>query len=362
MALDKLVDSTQLDSDLTSVANAIRTKGGTSAQLAFPSDFVSAIEDISGGGGGLSSAAKAALIQIAQKVVYTDGQSQTYFEDLRDALYTLNSISAVYTQGEIIYTNTPLNDLKAALVVTANYSDSYTEIVPGADYTLSGTLTAGTSTVTVSYSGKITTFTVTVTQYRQPLYSWDFTQSLTDSIGGLTMTLANSNGGSSYPTQDSTGLHFTAGEQIAATPQIYAGLIDGKLYEFDISSAVFAGNTSKHKRLFNADSDNLLIFRNAGQLQIYRGAWLTLTAEPGKTIPTTLDELSGKTVGIKLGTDKTFSLYIGGELIATRANWLPVGYAGNYTFRFGGNSSGTAADGNDIHNLTITGFRIYQEE
>jgi hypothetical protein len=52
MAVDKLVDSTQLDADLTSVANAIRTKGGTSAQLAFPAGFVSAINDISGGGGG----------------------------------------------------------------------------------------------------------------------------------------------------------------------------------------------------------------------------------------------------------------------------------------------------------------------
>lgn len=51
MSADKLVDSTQLDSDLTSVANAIRTKGGTSASLTFPSDFVSAINAISGGGG-----------------------------------------------------------------------------------------------------------------------------------------------------------------------------------------------------------------------------------------------------------------------------------------------------------------------
>lgn len=51
MAVDKLVDSTQLDADLTSVANAIRAKGGTSAQLAFPAEFVSAIEAISGGGG-----------------------------------------------------------------------------------------------------------------------------------------------------------------------------------------------------------------------------------------------------------------------------------------------------------------------
>lgn len=46
MAVDKLVDSTQLDADLTSVANAIRTKGGTSAQMAFPSGFVSAVNAI----------------------------------------------------------------------------------------------------------------------------------------------------------------------------------------------------------------------------------------------------------------------------------------------------------------------------
>ena len=46
MAVDKLVDSTQLDSDLTSVANAIRTKGGTNSQMAFPSGFVSAIQSL----------------------------------------------------------------------------------------------------------------------------------------------------------------------------------------------------------------------------------------------------------------------------------------------------------------------------
>ena len=49
MAPDKLVDSSQLDADLTSVANAIRTKGGTSAQLAFPSGFVSAVQAIETG-------------------------------------------------------------------------------------------------------------------------------------------------------------------------------------------------------------------------------------------------------------------------------------------------------------------------
>ena len=51
MAVDKLVDSTQLDADLTSVANAIRTKGGTSAQMAFPAGFVSAVQAIPTGSG-----------------------------------------------------------------------------------------------------------------------------------------------------------------------------------------------------------------------------------------------------------------------------------------------------------------------
>ena len=51
MALDKLVDSTQLNADLTSIANAIRAAGDTGAALAFPSDFVSAIEAIAASSG-----------------------------------------------------------------------------------------------------------------------------------------------------------------------------------------------------------------------------------------------------------------------------------------------------------------------
>ena len=52
MAIVKAVDSAQLNADLTSVANAIRTKGGTAASLAFPADFVTAIGAIPSGGGG----------------------------------------------------------------------------------------------------------------------------------------------------------------------------------------------------------------------------------------------------------------------------------------------------------------------
>lgn len=51
MALDRAIDSAQLDADLTAVADAIRAKGGTSEALAFPGGFVSAVETIQTGGG-----------------------------------------------------------------------------------------------------------------------------------------------------------------------------------------------------------------------------------------------------------------------------------------------------------------------
>lgn len=49
MAIDKAVDSAALESDLTSVADAIRAKGGISDSLSFPTGMVSAINSISTG-------------------------------------------------------------------------------------------------------------------------------------------------------------------------------------------------------------------------------------------------------------------------------------------------------------------------
>ena len=52
MAYDKVIDSSALDANLASIAEAIRTKGGTTDQLVFPAGFISAIEAIEAGGGG----------------------------------------------------------------------------------------------------------------------------------------------------------------------------------------------------------------------------------------------------------------------------------------------------------------------
>lgn len=78
------------------------------------------------------------------------------------AVAAVSSLSAVYTQSGSVYDTDTLDTLKTNLVVTATYEDSSTATIPGTDYTLSGTLAVGTSTITVSYAGKTATFTVTV--------------------------------------------------------------------------------------------------------------------------------------------------------------------------------------------------------
>ena len=121
------------------------------------------------GGTGLTNEAKTALLACFAKIAWIDEDGQDYYDALYAALYppaNLTSISCVYTQGGTVYDSDTLDSLKTDLVVTAHYDDSSTSVVTG--YTLSGTLTAGISTITVSYGGKTTTFTVTVTH--APVY------------------------------------------------------------------------------------------------------------------------------------------------------------------------------------------------
>ena len=117
----------------------------------------------------LSDTAKQALLACFSHVAaWDDGDGSEYIDALEDALYppsTLVSISAVYTQSGTVYVTDTLNDLKSDLVVTAHYDDTTTETIDAAYYSLSGSLTGGENTITVSYNGKTTTFTVDVTRY-----------------------------------------------------------------------------------------------------------------------------------------------------------------------------------------------------
>lgn len=121
------------------------------------------------GGTGLSTEAIDKLEEVGNYLVYTTADGGSKWTELIDILrngssgggsgetVTLQSISATYTGGEVT-TGTALSDL-TGIIVTATYSDGTTKTVTG--YTLSGEILEGENTITVSYSGLTTTFTVT---------------------------------------------------------------------------------------------------------------------------------------------------------------------------------------------------------
>ena len=170
---------------------------------------------------GLSDDAKEALLACFRHIAFLDDDDD-YYQDLYDALYppappkTLVSISAVYTQSGTVYETDTLESLKSDLVVTALYDDTTTATVT--TYTLSGTLEAGTSTITVTYGGKTATFNVTVSASRLPSGYTEYDYITITKTGGLSGygIIADVSNGSDYVFE--TKIKYTEDSVTSPTP------------------------------------------------------------------------------------------------------------------------------------------------
>jgi len=87
------------DTELTSIANAIRTKGGTNAQLTFPTGFVTAINNISTGGSAAEVAADLYTANTGTKAQFILDSNGTYSEYNQDTDGELHS----YCNGSTCY-------------------------------------------------------------------------------------------------------------------------------------------------------------------------------------------------------------------------------------------------------------------
>ena len=83
------------EADLTSVADAIRAKGGTSAPLEFPTEFVSAIQNIPTGGGG----------EVWQSVTLSELDYDSTLEMFVLDAGEGNEIKEAHFAGQIVYDN-----------------------------------------------------------------------------------------------------------------------------------------------------------------------------------------------------------------------------------------------------------------
>lgn len=99
------------DTNLTAVANAIRTKGGTSAPLEFPDEFVSAIGDIQTGGG---SSVTVEALSVTQNGTYTAPTGTAYSPVTVNVSGGTDTLSALENDTLTSWTSTA-NAIKAYL-------------------------------------------------------------------------------------------------------------------------------------------------------------------------------------------------------------------------------------------------------
>lgn len=249
---------------------------------------------------------KQAFLACFENVAWADTtKGLTLYSALEAAFYPtsdLQSITAVYTQSRIVYANDSLDDLKVDLVVTAEYINGATRTIPGWEYTLSGTLTAGTSAVTVSYGGETATFSVNVTPVQTNLlHSWDLRESLTDSVGGIVAVTT--------ATRNTTGLVFDAIEQYCDFGAVYG---PGKTFELDVVtiSTPAGGN---YRRVLMADVDPDTAYGGGSGLIIKSGAWSMYSGSGWITISDNqlsgVDALNGKTLRVYVDNDMIWHMY-----------------------------------------------------
>lgn len=258
-----------------------------------------------------------------------------------------NRITATYTQTITVKDNDSLDVLRQDLVVKAYYDGGVVETV--SNYTLSGTLEVGTSTITASYKGKSDSFDVTVETSITYLYKWDFTQSLIDSIGGVTATIIKN-----VTHTIGTGLVFYRSDSAVYLDD---GLMEiGRTIEIDISSmSLSTGNTPG---VFTTTYNNGFRYNDNGGYQYWEVARYNGSARPTYHA-SDANIFNGKTLKMTIISDSLMEVYADDTLVYSGGR---VDIGASMPWGLGAISSKTSAWGNSYYNMTITGVRIYENQ
>lgn len=279
---------------------------------------------------------------------------------------TLTGITAVYTQGsKIIYPSASLDDLKTNLVVTATYSDSTTATV--SDYTLSGALTIGTSTITVTYQEKTTTFTVTVTKesgyvtqnlagyYDLTKYENGYTGDINDLSGNnMTMKIGVD---TDYNPAKTDRVGFVDGKFMA---NLYNNVGDGTHIR---SASLYIPNNSvfttypftieiyAHLRITYANSGNMVYATNKKYTSLYQGSIMNTQNLPSSASGTGLflNAIDGK-LEMKGNSNRpqVASSIIDGFQIDGNTDATPTNKYHHIIASFGENQQVLYVDGNKV--------------
>ena len=171
----------------TLVIDSTLTRRGQPADAKATGDKITALtEAIAAISSGLSDTAKQALLACFRHVAWIDEHGQDYYDALESALYAdqYPKITATFNSGtNTIYTDDDISSLKQYLTVKY-YADrsSAGQIISANDYTLTGTLTEGTSTMFVAYNNLTTVFTINGVVDFYNIWNWSTEY---DDVGAL---------------------------------------------------------------------------------------------------------------------------------------------------------------------------------
>ena len=327
VTIELTVDGQDIISPLCMIFD-VQKAGYTNEQAASSPEFENAMEEAAQKYVlGMDESARIALLDLLAYAAYTGPDAQAKFDTLETALQAkLAYIVADYVQDRTVYDTDSLDKIKEGddLIVTAYYDDGSYSDLEDSQYTLSGTLTAGTSTITVTYGGKTATFNVTVTAYWD--FKWDYTQGKLEA-----QTNWQSSGeGSSSLTSDAERLTAAANKTLAitqVTDSPYRLMTNG----YGTMEVVFVGNinqsgTFRNFRIVAADSSTsrVAVCPSLNKFRLYDNdnmASCTVLADYSNGVE--------YTVKIKmLGTNS--DIYINGSKVATVSNSSTLYGISNY--------------------------------
>lgn len=282
---------------------------------------------------------------------------------IAQAEVALSSLSAVYTGGSVPE-GTSLSTLTGNITVTAHYSDGTQKQLTGG-YGLDGAIAAGENVITVSYGGLTADFTVTGVPKEARyvlMHNWDFTQSLTDTVSGITAT--------TNATQDASGIAFT---EIDRYIRLITGSITNKAVEIDIPSGAFQNPAQEHARIFGVSTDGNKTNSGAACL-VWRCntaiGWASYYGIPFGSTGGGWDEtISSTQYPMNFFHQKTLRLEFDGEGYFT-AYAAPLGsqdftkihtWENPWTYLNGGFIIGSV-DNNELSPITFSAVRIYEKE
>ena len=272
-------------------------------------------------GGGITSDVRDALLNCFAHVTWADAYGPEYYNALDAALNgkTVVGITATFDQSSAsVSVITPLELLRPYLTVTLDYDDTSSFEVN--NYTLSGTLTVGTSTITVTYNGYTTTFTVNVSATEvDPVFGTlfhyidfryaDSSSNFVDAFDASKYATIGS--GCTYT--EGTGVQGFVSSTAYITLPAFSDMQVNDAFVLEFGEITWSAG-SNHGRLLMYSGDSGLIYRSGSYWNYYGGSgW-------GNNISASQNYFSNAKLGVKVIASNQLEIYKDGVLLGTETN------------------------------------------